>query len=330
MAPLTALLCLVPLLQTTAPQQPAAGPQRFHFQEVHLGAPVEITLYAQTEPAARVAARAAFDEIAQWESALSDYSQESEVARLPKSVGAPVHVGPRLAKALSLSMEFHLASGGAFDPALGRLTTLWRTAFRTSAMPSAAELADAREHSGARHIAWDAAAGTVALKLEGVQLDFGGIGQGLAADGAMAALRAQGVSSALIDISGDILAGDPPPGAEGWRVRVEPEFPGGVVRSFVLANRALCVSGDRGQPGHIDGKTFSHILDPATGAPIDTPRQSVALAPSAAVADALATIACVMPTEKLRTFAKQYPDAEIAIERKPRDGGTQWIQRGKR
>ncbi len=292
-----------------------------------MGAEVAISLFAPTPELARAAARAAFDEIHAWDAALSDYAPDSEVASLPARAHDTAHPGPRLARALSASMAWHRDSGGAFDPALGRLTKLWRRAFRASAMPGADELALARRHSGARLVAWDADSGTVSFTVDGVQLDFGAIGQGLAADAAMDVLRAHGVEQALIDVSGDLLASAAPPGTAGWTIELEPEFADEATRTVTLAHGALCVSGDRGQPGFIDGRRLSHILDPATGCPIDTPRQSLVMAPSATEADGLATIACVLPVDALIAVARLHPQCAVAIERLPQDGGVRWIQR---
>lgn len=304
----------------------AARPQRFRFQEVHMGAKVEMTFYADSQQSADTAARAAFDEIAAWDRALSDYGGDSEVSTLPKITGQSTAVQDRLAKAISKSMEFNHSSSGAFDCALGQLTQLWRTAFRESKMPSDVAIAKAMVHSGCAHVIWIEATHSVTFDKPDIQFDFGAIGQGLAADAAMDVLRAHSISSALIDISGDILASDPPPQSNGWLVQIEPEFQGEHVRSVLLRNQALCVSGDTGQPGKIDGKTFSHILNPKNGRPIDLPRQSVVIASDATTADAISTIACVMSVQELKDFAIQFPEVQISIERLPEDGGIQTIE----
>ena len=300
--------------------------QRFHFQEVHMGAVTQITLYTDSEAQGARAARAAFDEIAAWDRALSDYLNDSEISSLAHIAGPSTAVQARLAKAIKLSIEFMHLSDGAFDPALGRLTKLWRVAFAKSTMPDAAQLCDALKHSGGAHVLWNQESQSVAFNMDGIQLDFGAIGQGLAADAAMNVLRSHHIASALIDVSGDVLASDPPPQTTGWVIQVEPEFIGEQSHTVTLSNQALCVSGDRGQPGHIDGKIFSHILNPKNGRPMDSPRQSMVIANDATTADVIATIACVMDVEQLKLFAKKFPSVKIAIERLPNDGGIQTIE----
>ena len=304
----------------------AVSLQRFHFQEVHMGAVTQITLYTNSEAHGARAARAAFDEIAAWDRALSDYLNDSEISTLAQIAGTSTVVQARLAKAIKLSLEFMHLSDGAFDPALGRLTKLWRVAFAKSTMPDTAQLCDALKHSGGAHVLWNQESQTVAFDMDGIQFDFGAIGQGLAADAAMNVLRAHHISSALIDVSGDVLASDPPPQSNGWVIQVDPEFIGEQSHTVTLSNQALCVSGDRGQLGSIDGKTFSHIINPKNGRPMDTPRQSMVIANDATTADAIATIACVMDVEQLKIFAKKFPLVKIAIERLPNDGGIQTIE----
>ncbi len=282
-----------------------------------MGAKVSLTMYADNEPAAATAARAAYNEIAAWDLALSDYLPDSEICALSTKAQHATAVRPRLAKALQMSIEFNHSSNGVFDCALGQLTKVWRAAFREQRMPSDASVQWAFDHSGLSHVTWDEATHSVAFDGQEIQLDFGAIGQGLAADAAMQVLRSHHISCALIDISGDILASDAPPQSNGWVVRVEPEFASEQVREVKLSNQALCVSGDRGQPGRIDGKILSHILNPKNGYPIGWPRQSVVIAQDATTADAIATIACIMSVDELKAFEQKYPRVHISIERLP-------------
>ena len=317
---------LITFLSSKSLAQAAVPLQRVRVQEVHMGAVTQITLYTDSEEQGARAARAAFDEIAAWDRALSDYLNDSEISTLAHIAGTSTVVQARLAKAIKLSLEFMHVSDGAFDPALGRLTKLWRVAFAKSTMPDAAQLCDALKHSGGVHVLWNQESQSVAFDMDGIQFDFGAIGQGLAADAAMNVLRSHHIASALIDVSGDVLASNPPPQTIGWVIQVEPEFIGEQSHTVTLSNQALCVSGDRGQPGNIDGKTFSHIINPKNGRPMDTPRQSMVIANDATTADAIATIACVMDVEQLKIFAKKFPLVKIAIERLPNDGGIQTIE----
>ena len=98
-----------------------------------------------------------------------------------------------------------------------------------------------------------------------MKLDLGGIAKGYAADEALRELAKHGFTRALVNASGDMAIGNPPPGAKGWKVAVaalEPE--GKPTRKLLLSNCGIANSGDAWQHVVIQGKRYSHILDPAT------------------------------------------------------------------
>lgn len=298
-----------------------AGP-RFAYTERHMGVEVRVLLYADDEAHARTAARAALDCVQAWDEALSDWHDTSDAMRLPHAAGGSATVSGRLAMALDTAERAREATDGAFDTSLGALTHLWRQARRTGREPDAAALGRARQASGRGSCVWDAAARRFTALQEGVRVDFGAIAQGLAADDALAALRAHGCPQALVDVSGDIAVGAPPPGEPGWRVRIEPEFAGQPDETLVLRECGVSTSGDRGQPGVVQGHAASHIVDPALGTPLRTPRQATVVAPDATTADALATAFCVLPSPACRHLAVELHVAS-RLDRDISEGGVQ-------
>ena len=123
-----------------------------------------------------------------------------------------------------------------------------------------------------------------------MRLDVGAIGKGFAADEALAVLTRSGISHALIDAGGDIVASHPPPGTPGWRVEI-PKVDDGTVGSETvwLSNGAVATSGDTYRYVEVDGVRYSHIIDPATGLGLTERRIATVFAPTAARADALAS-----------------------------------------
>src|SRR6185437_3752892 len=106
----------------------------------------------------------------------------------------------------------------------------------------------------------------------GMRLDLGGIAMGYAVDEAMRVLREMGITRALLNASGDILAGDPPPGATGWKIGIAPlaSKDGPPSRYVLLANAAVTTAGDAAQFVEIGGRRYSHIVDPHTGLGLST------------------------------------------------------------
>jgi len=152
---------------------------------------------------------------------MTDYDPESELMQLcQKPFGQPVHVSDELFEVLQESQRVAELSDGAFDVTVGPVIRLWRRARRTEILPPAEALARARESVGYKKLKLDSRRKTVTLTVPNMQLDLGGIAKGYAADKALEVLKSHGINRALVAASGDIAAGDPPPGTRGWRVGV--------------------------------------------------------------------------------------------------------------
>ncbi|MCC6321675.1 MAG: FAD:protein FMN transferase [Phycisphaerales bacterium] len=254
--------------------------------------PARIVLYTDSAESARDAAAAAFSRIGAIERALSDYRPDSESSRLcSHAVGVPVAISPELFTAIQAGAAITEASRGEFDITIGPATHLWREARRTGVAPTADQLADAHARIGLRFLAIDPSARTATLARDGMVLDFGGIGKGMAAQAAVDLLRDRGFQKCLVALSGDIAVGDAPVGKPGWTI----DLPPGVAdRSLVLTNAAVSTSGDGEQAITINGRRESHILDPATGRGRADRRTVTVLAPRGELADGLSTAAWLM------------------------------------
>jgi thiamine biosynthesis lipoprotein len=113
-------------------------------------------------------------------------------------------------------------------------------------------------------------------------------------------LRKHGIDRALVAAGGEIVAGEAPPGAAGWTVGIAPlEDPDArPARALLLRNAAVSTSGDAEQHVVIDGKRYSHIVDPKTGLGLTVRSSATVLAPNGTTADALATAVSVLGPEK--------------------------------
>ena len=315
----------------------AADTQQFEFSRVVMGAPCRVMFYAPNEESANESARAVFDRLARIEEALSDWMPASETRRLPSAAGVRTTVGPDLANALSVSLDYARMTGGAFDPTVGALTKRWRAARTDGRSPDATELQALRARCGWQHVQCDAATHTYTALVPGLELDFGGIGQGIGADAALAVLRERGVTSALIDLSGDIAVSDAPPGRTGWNIDLDDPWN----TKLELANAAVTTSGDRFQHMDVaadggtttaaDGGTTtrrSHIIDPATGEPLTTRVEVVVVARTGVEADALATALSVMGPERGLALLAKLPSTSARwryeIERHPVVTSASW------
>jgi FAD:protein FMN transferase len=286
---------------------------RREYTEQHLGVTIRIVLYAPDDAVARAAARAAYARIAELENIMSDYRPQSEVRRLAERPGTPVRVSEPLFTVLTRALELARRSDGAFDPTVGPFVELWRRARRTGRLPSRADLDSAARRVGWRKVRTDSVSRSVRLEASGMRLDLGGIAKGYILDEALLLLRRHGVTRALLQAGGDIVAGDPPPrgaagpGLAGWRVDVPGAGAPVRARATALANAALAVSGDAEQFVIVDGVRYSHVIDPRTGLGLTNGRQATVVAEDGLTADGLATALTVLDEAQGAELLRAYP-----------------------
>jgi thiamine biosynthesis lipoprotein len=275
-------------------------PKRFEFSERHMGTVFRIVLYAADEADARKAAKQAFARTAELDGIMSDYKPASELMRLCKKAGGePVPVSEDLFKILQRAEDIWRRSDGAFDVTVAPVVRLWRRARRTGEMPDPEELRRALAKVGFRNVRLNRMNRTVQLLLMGMLLDLGGIAKGYAAEEMLALLRRLGIMRALVAAGGDIVVGDPPPGAKGWKIGVAPlEDPNAKPsRYLLLKNAGVSTSGSSEQYVVIGGKRYSHIVDPKTGIGVTT-QSSVTVVKPGGTADGLASPVCVLGPER--------------------------------
>jgi FAD:protein FMN transferase len=276
--------------------------ERLEYRQILMGVPVRILVYARDKELANAAVHDAFERVRQLNLIFSDYDEDSEISQLTRQAapGRPTPVSAELATVLAASLDISRRSEGAFDVTVGPLVSLWRASRRTKRLPTAEALATAQKRVGYEAVHVDLKRRVVTLDKPGMRLDFGGIVKGYAADEARAVLKARGFSQCLVALSGDISAGDPPPGQPGWRVGIgglEParEEP----KEFVwLKNMCVSTAGDAFQFVEIGGKRYSHLVDPKTGLGITRRVSVTVIAPTGLISDGLDSAAAILGPEK--------------------------------
>ena len=253
-----------------------------------MGQPVHITLYAMTEQHGLDAAALALTELRRVEGAISLFDASSDLVALNDRAGTGSHrVGPDLTALLVRSEALRQRTAGAFNPAVEPLMRAWGFHASRSSSPTSAELAAAA--SAVRQATVRIDARGIALGHRDTRLDLGGIGVGYGLDRAAAVLRSAGITRALIDISGDLLAIGSPPGERGWPVEIA-TMPGVVPsRVVTIADAALATSSNRQSVVRYDGVVTGHIFDPVRGAPAHALTQVSVVATTGTEADALST-----------------------------------------
>jgi len=260
------------------------------FAHSAMGCTFEVWLAEQDASYAGQAARAAFALLDGLERELSRYIPTSDVARINAlRPGERIRVAIEVIECLQLATRVCDETGGAFDVA-------FRSRRDPASPPQPALELDAHTHSvGVRH--------------EGVQIDLGGIGKGYAIDRMVETLRDWSIAAGLIHCGqSTVFALGRPADDQDWSVALRDplrqERSLGVVR---VRDAALSGSGRR-----LHG---DHIVDPRTGQPVTDRLAAWALAPSAALADALSTAFMVMSTAELERYVSEHPEVSALIVR---------------
>jgi FAD:protein FMN transferase len=297
---------------------------RYEFTRPEMGVPFRIVLYAPNRTNAETAARAAFARVEALNARLSDYDTDSELNRLSRTSGRKqaIPVSPDLWRVLERAQTLASRTDGAFDVTVGPVVGLWRKARREKRFPKETLLKDAMGRTGYRHLHLDPRRHTARLDLPDMNLDLGGIAKGFAADEAMKVLRSHGVTRALVGGGGDMMAGQPPPGQSGWRVGLssvtDPKAP---PAEFVsLREKAIATSGDLFQVLEIEGRRYSHIVDPRTGIGLTNQCLMTVIASDGMSADSVATAVSVLGPAKGLNFARSQPDVAARILQNTREG----------
>lgn len=297
------------LCQAAGPE-PQTEPTKYVFDRIRMGVPWQLQIYADDPKQALEASELAFDRVKELDRILSDYDPDSELNQLCSNAlpGQPTTVSEDLFRVLTFSQLLSRRTDGAFDVTVGPITDLWRRAWRKRAMPAADDLQTALEQTGYNKVQLNRKTRSVTLARSDMQIDLGAVAKGYAAQEALQVLAKQGLSRVLIDASGDITVGDPPPGRDHWLIRIE-RLPGqeeGEGEWLQLKNASVATSGDAKRFIEIDGVRYSHIVDPKTGLGLTNTSSVTVIAGDGMIADALASALSVLPPDAGLMLLKRY------------------------
>lgn len=280
-----------------------------------MGSRFEITIVAKDADLGKQYIEIATAEISRIERLISSWDPNSQTSEINRQAGKKaVKVDSELFQLIERSIGISKLTDGAFDISYASMDKVWNFDGSMKKLPSEEQIAASVAKVGYQNILLDKQKNTVFLKQEGMKIGFGAIGKGYAADKAKALLISKGVSSGIINASGDMNTWGEQPNGTSWKVAItNPMDKNKVFALLPIKNGAVVTSGNYEKRVSLNGKQYSHIIDPRTGYPSEGIVSVTVFAPKAELADALATSVFVMGKTAGMDRINQLPEIECII-----------------
>ena len=291
------------------------------YREI-MGTFARIMAVATDKQTAQISIEKGLERLERVDNLMSVHNPDSEISRVNREADTrPVKVSDPLFEVLQRSVQDSRLTDGAFDITVGPLVDLWYEAGKNNTKPTEDQIASAKAKVGYQKLILDSENKTVRFTVDGMKLDLGGIAKGYGIDLAADAMQKAGALGGMVDVGGDIrFFGAPPRGKQKWLVGLqEPKIDnkGNVSQNLVLTlqvlDKAVTTSGDYRRFVLIDGKRYSHIINPSTSSAAEGLSSVTIIAQNATEADALATAVSVMGKEKGLAFIEKIPDTEAIL-----------------
>lgn len=280
-------------------QASSLGQKAHHFPVKLMGCGFVITAVDRNPQLAWDAIRAGVAEITRIENLISSWKSDTVTHKINTQAGiAPVHAPKEVIDLIQRSLRVSALTHGAFDIS-GTLSRYYYSFDKQEHAPLPQQkVNELRKLIDYRSIQVDEAAQTVYLQKAGMKIGFGGIGKGYAAWRAYKIMEKMGVSSGMINASGDLMCWGNPPGQEGWEIYLpDPEDRDQALLYLNLPHGSVVTSGNHENFTLVNGKRLSHIVDPRTALPVEGLQSVSVICPNPEFADALATGISVLGAE---------------------------------
>lgn len=270
---------------------------------------ISLTAYGKSADQAVLDAQA---KVAELEGLWSTTDEKSVVYALNHSGGTPVDVDESTGALLGFALEMARETDGALEPTVYPVLLAWGFTTGENRVPDKEEIQELLQKVGYEKVRTD---GNRVMLPAGMELDFGAVGKGYTGDILVELLEERGITSALLDLGGNIQAVGSKPDGSDWRVGLRDPFGGEYLGVLEISDLAVVTSGnyERYFVGE-DGKVYGHIIDPVTGYPAESGLASVTvIAREGKICDALSTALFVMGEEKAAAYWRQHQDFDMIL-----------------
>ena len=281
-----------------------------------MGNHFEISVVADDEDWANTRINAAINEIKRIEKLLTTFDDNSETNLINRNAGIEaVEVCDETFQLIERSIRISNITQGAFDITYGSIDkSLWNFDTSMKTLPDKETAKEMVRLINYRNIILDRENKTVFLKEKGMRIGFGGIGKGYAAEMAKQVMQQMGVESGIVNASGDLTAWGLQPNGEEWTIGIaNPNIKDQVFSFMKITGLAVATSGNYEKFILIDGKKYSHTINPRTGLPVTGIKSVTIITKNAEIADAMATPVTIMGVQAGLDMINQIKDIEAII-----------------
>jgi thiamine biosynthesis lipoprotein len=281
-----------------------------------MGNHFEISVVASNAIWANERINIAVNEIKRIEKLLTTYSENSETNLINQQAGiAPVKVSKEIIDLIERANRISNITQGAFDLSYGSIDkSLWNFDATMTSLPTRTVAKENVRLINYKNIIIDKTNQTVFLKEPGMRIGFGGIGKGYAAERAKLILKNEGVTSGVVNASGDLTTWGTQPNGDKWTIGiVHPEYAKSIFSYLNVSEMSIATSGNYEKYIVIDGVKYAHTINPKTGLPITGIKSVTIITSNAELADAMATPVMIMGIDAGLDMINQIKDIEAIL-----------------
>lgn len=275
-----------------------------------MGGRFDITIVAQDSLTAEMNIDTVIQEIIRIENLISDWKPASQISQVNSNAGIrPVQVDREVFAMTERALELSKLTTGAFDISFAAMDRIWKFDGSMTAMPTPAAIKKSVEKVGYQNILLDKVNSTIFLKMKGMKIGFGALGEGYAADQCREMMLRKGIKAGIVNGSGDMSVWGKQPDGSDWMIGItNPARKDEVFAVIPLREGAAVTSGSYEKFVIFNGKRYAHIINPATGYPATGLTSVTVFGPSAEKANGFSTTLMVLGKQAGLKLINLFPD----------------------
>ncbi|MEG1591918.1 FAD:protein FMN transferase [Chryseobacterium sp.] len=280
-----------------------------------MGSKFEITLVDKDSLSAEKNIDKSINEIRRIENLISEWKPETQISEVNRNAGIkPVKVDSEVFTLTEKGIYFSKLTDGAFDISIVAMDKIWKFDDSMNELPSEESIKNSVKNVGYQNIILDKTNSTIFLKNKGMKIGFGSIGKGYAADKTRELMKGFGIKSGLINASGDISAWGTQSDGKPWAIGINNPFKDDKIAAVLyLKENAVTTSGSYEKYAEINGKRYSHIMNPKTGYPSTGLTSVTVVGSNATMANGFSTSIMVLGKKEGLKLIKKFPEYQYLL-----------------